>query len=235
MALKNYKPTSAGRRAMTAIIDKTLAKKAPEKNLTVPLKSTGGRNMYGRITSRHRGAGHKRQYRLIDFTRAKEGMTAKVVSLEYDPNRTSRIALLQYLDGQRTYILAPEGLKVGDQVRVAYSGSSTGTPTATKVEVMNSGTTGTSSSTSTYGSSTTGTTTGTGSMGSTGTSGSTTGSTYGSTGSTGTTGSRTDTYGTGSAGTSVTSRETSATRTRRLTWLGAVTVMRLIRVSFSPR
>jgi len=116
MALKSYKPTSAGRRAMTAIIDKTLSKKAPEKNLTVPLKSTGGRNMYGRITSRHRGAGHKRQYRLIDFIRGTEGMAAKVVSLEYDPNRTSRIALLQYLDGRKTYILAPEGIKVGDQV-----------------------------------------------------------------------------------------------------------------------
>jgi large subunit ribosomal protein L2 len=116
MALKSYKPTSAGRRAMTAIIDKTLSKKAPEKSLIVPLKSTGGRNMYGRITSRHRGAGHKRQYRLIDFTRGTEGMSAQVISLEYDPNRSSRIALLQYLDGRKTYILAPEGLKVGDQV-----------------------------------------------------------------------------------------------------------------------
>lgn len=116
MAIKAYKPTSAGRRAMTAIVDKTLAKKAPEKSLVESLKSTGGRNMYGRITSRHRGAGHKRQYRLIDFNREKAGMTAKVLSLEYDPNRTSRIALVQYLDGEKKYILAPEGLQVGDQV-----------------------------------------------------------------------------------------------------------------------
>jgi len=116
MAIKAYKPTSAGRRAMTAIVDKTLSKKAPEKSLVESLKSTGGRNMYGRITSRHRGAGHKRQYRLIDFNREKAGMTAKVLSLEYDPNRTSRIALVQYLDGEKKYILAPEGLQVGDQV-----------------------------------------------------------------------------------------------------------------------
>ncbi|HVZ81622.1 MAG TPA: 50S ribosomal protein L2 [bacterium] len=116
MAIKAYKPTSAGRRGMTAIVDKDLTKKAPEKSLMEPLKSTGGRNMYGRITSRHRGAGHKRQYRVIDFGRGKDGMTAKVVSLEYDPNRTSRIALIQFLDGEKKYILAPEGLKVGDQV-----------------------------------------------------------------------------------------------------------------------
>ena len=116
MAIKAYKPTSAGRRAMTAIVDENLSKKAPEKSLVEALKSTGGRNMYGRITSRHRGAGHKRQYRLIDFNREKAGMPAKVLSLEYDPNRTSRIALLQYLDGEKKYILAPEGLQVGDKV-----------------------------------------------------------------------------------------------------------------------
>jgi len=116
MPIKAYKPTSAGRRAMTALVGENLTKKAPEKSLVVPLKSTGGRNMYGRITSRHRGAGHKRQYRLIDFGREKTGMSAKVISVEYDPNRSSRIALLQYLDGEKKYILAPEGLKVGDQV-----------------------------------------------------------------------------------------------------------------------
>ncbi len=116
MPIKAYKPTSAGRRAMTAIVGENLTKKAPEKSLVMPLKGTGGRNMYGRITSRHRGAGHKRQYRLIDFDREKSGMTAKVVSLEYDPNRSSRIALLQYLDGEKKYILAPEGLLVGDKV-----------------------------------------------------------------------------------------------------------------------
>ncbi len=116
MPIKAYKPTSAGRRAMTAIVGENLTKKAPEKSLVLPLKGTGGRNMYGRITSRHRGAGHKRQYRLIDFDREKVGMSAKVVSLEYDPNRSSRIALLQYLDGEKKYILAPEGLSVGDRV-----------------------------------------------------------------------------------------------------------------------
>ncbi len=116
MAIKQYKPTSAGRRAMTTIVDKDLSKKAPEKSLMEPLRSTGGRNMYGRITSRHRGAGHKRQYRVIDFNREKGGMDAKVLSLEYDPNRSCRIALIQFLDGEKKYILAPEGLKVGDKV-----------------------------------------------------------------------------------------------------------------------
>jgi large subunit ribosomal protein L2 len=116
MPIKQYKPTSPGRRAMTAITGENLTKKAPEKSLTLPLKSTGGRNMYGRITSRHRGAGHKRQYRVIDFGRDKTVMTAKVMSLEYDPNRSSRIALVQYQDGVKKYILAPEGLKEGDQV-----------------------------------------------------------------------------------------------------------------------
>jgi len=116
MAIKIYKPTSAGRRAMTALTGENLTKKAPEKSLVLPLKATGGRNMHGRITSRHRGAGHKRQYRLIDFGRGKLSMTAKVVALEYDPNRSSRIALVQYLDGEKRYILAPEGLQVGDQV-----------------------------------------------------------------------------------------------------------------------
>jgi large subunit ribosomal protein L2 len=100
---------------MTTIVE-SLEKKAPEKNLTFPLKATGGRNLYGRITSRHRGAGHKRQYRSIDFDRNKMAMPAKVVSLEYDPNRTSRIALVQYLDGCKQYILAPDGLQKGDEV-----------------------------------------------------------------------------------------------------------------------
>jgi large subunit ribosomal protein L2 len=101
---------------MTFITGENLTKKSPEKSLVEPLKSTGGRNIYGRITSRHRGAGHKRQFRLIDLKRDKPGMSAKVVALEYDPNRSSRIALIQYLDGNKRYILAPEGLKVGDQV-----------------------------------------------------------------------------------------------------------------------
>jgi large subunit ribosomal protein L2 len=116
MTIKAYKPTSPGRRGMTAITKENLTQKAPEKSLVAPLKSKGGRDMHGRITSRHQGAGHKRQYRMIDFIREKVGMPAKVISLEYDPNRTSRIALLQYQDGEKKYILAPEGLQVGDQV-----------------------------------------------------------------------------------------------------------------------
>ncbi len=120
MPIKAYKPTSAGRRAMTAIVGEKLTKKAPEKSLVMPLKGTGGRNMYGRITSRHRGAGHKRQYRLIDFDREKGEMSAEVISLEYDPNRSSRIALLKYLDGEKKYILAPEGLNIGDKVLAGH-------------------------------------------------------------------------------------------------------------------
>lgn len=116
MAIKAYKPTSAGRRGMTVLKDDLLAKKKPEKALVEPLRKTGGRNNLGRMTSRHRGAGHKRQYRVIDFGRAKEGMTAKVLSIEYDPNRTARIALVRYLDGQKAYIVAPEGLKPGDEI-----------------------------------------------------------------------------------------------------------------------
>ena len=105
---------------MTAIVGEKLTKKAPEKSLVMPLKGTGGRNMYGRITSRHRGAGHKRQYRLIDFDREKGEMSAEVISLEYDPNRSSRIALLKYLDGEKKYILAPEGLNIGDKVLAGH-------------------------------------------------------------------------------------------------------------------
>jgi len=116
MSIKAYKPTSAGRRAMTAIEGENLSNEGPEKSLTLPLKSTGGRNLYGRITSRHRGAGHKRQYRLVDFERGKKGMPAKVLSLQYDPNRTCRIALIQYLDGEKKYILAPEGIQLGAQI-----------------------------------------------------------------------------------------------------------------------
>jgi large subunit ribosomal protein L2 len=94
-----------------------LTKKEPEKSLTEPIKKSGGRNVYGRITTRHRGGGHKRLYRRVDFKRRKEGIPAKVVALEYDPNRSARIALLQYEDGEKAYILAPLGLKVGDTVQ----------------------------------------------------------------------------------------------------------------------
>ncbi len=116
MPIKQYKPTSAGRRAMSTVTGENLSKKGPRKSLTERKFSTGGRGMYGRITSRHRGGGHKKQYRVIDFKRTKHGMVAKVVSIEYDPNRTCRIALLQYLDGERRYILAPQGLEVGGEV-----------------------------------------------------------------------------------------------------------------------
>jgi large subunit ribosomal protein L2 len=122
MAIKRYKPTSAGRRNMTFSTKEEVTRKKPEKSLLVPLKKTGGRNALGRITSRHRGGGHKRMYRIIDFRRDKDGIPAKVASIEYDPNRSSHIALLNYVDGEKRYIIAPSGLKVGDQV-VSGSGS----------------------------------------------------------------------------------------------------------------
>ncbi|MBZ4688556.1 MAG: large subunit ribosomal protein [Clostridia bacterium] len=116
MAIKKFKPTSPGRRHMTVSAFEEITAKEPEKSLTVPLKSSGGRNAQGRITVRHRGGGHKRLYRLIDFKRDKDGIPAKVATIEYDPNRTANIALLNYVDGEKRYILAPNGLKVGDQV-----------------------------------------------------------------------------------------------------------------------
>ncbi|MCK9524413.1 MAG: 50S ribosomal protein L2 [Limnochordia bacterium] len=116
MAIKKYKPTTPGRRNMTGYTFEEITKKEPEKSLVVSLKSTGGRNAEGRITARHRGGGHKRKYRIIDFKRNKDGIPANVASIEYDPNRSARIALLHYLDGEKRYILAPAGLKVGDQV-----------------------------------------------------------------------------------------------------------------------
>jgi large subunit ribosomal protein L2 len=122
MAIKRYKPTSAGRRNMTYSTKEEVTSKKPEKSLLVPLKKTGGRNSFGRITSRHRGGGHKRMYRIIDFKRDKDGIPAKVASIEYDPNRSSNIALLNYVDGEKRYIIASSGLKVGDQV-VSGSGS----------------------------------------------------------------------------------------------------------------
>jgi large subunit ribosomal protein L2 len=115
--VRKLKPTSPGVRQMTIADFSELTKKEPEKSLTEPLKKKGGRNMYGRITTRHRGGGHKRLYRRIDFKRNKDGVPATVIALEYDPNRSARIALLQYADGEKRYILAPLGLKVGDQVQ----------------------------------------------------------------------------------------------------------------------
>ena len=116
MALKKYKPTSPGRRFMTTSSFEEVTKTRPEKSLTEPLKKTGGRNNKGRITTRHQGGGHKRRYRVIDFKRTKDGVPAKVAAIEYDPNRSARIALLHYADGAKSYILAPAGLRVGQQV-----------------------------------------------------------------------------------------------------------------------
>ena len=117
MAIKKYKPTTPGRRGMTTIdysADITVSK--PERSLLVPIKSKGGRNNNGRITTRHQGGGHKRAYRLIDFKRNKDEVVAKVATIEYDPNRSAFIALLNYVDGEKRYIIAPDGLKVGMQV-----------------------------------------------------------------------------------------------------------------------
>ncbi|TDT50431.1 50S ribosomal protein L2 [Fonticella tunisiensis] len=116
MAIKQYRPTSPGRRGMTVLDYSELTKKEPEKSLVVTLKKHSGRNSYGRITVRHRGGGAKIKYRIIDFKRDKDGVPAKVVAIEYDPNRTAFIALLQYSDGEKRYILAPNDLKVGDTV-----------------------------------------------------------------------------------------------------------------------
>lgn len=116
MGIKQYKPTSPGRRGMTVLDYSELTNKEPEKSLVVTLKKWSGRNSYGRITVRHRGGGAKIKYRLIDFKRDKDAVPAKVVALEYDPNRTAFIALLQYVDGEKRYILAPNDLKVGDTV-----------------------------------------------------------------------------------------------------------------------
>lgn len=116
MAVKAFKPTSPGRRFQTVSDFSEITKSTPEKTLLVPLKKTGGRNCYGRITARHIGGGHKRRYRLIDFKRDKRDIPAKVASIEYDPNRSARIALLNYVDGEKRYIIAPLNLNVGDEV-----------------------------------------------------------------------------------------------------------------------
>ncbi|NLE08974.1 MAG: 50S ribosomal protein L2, partial [Dehalococcoidales bacterium] len=117
MAIKVYKPTSAGRRGMTGASFEEITRSKPEKSLVLPLKKQAGRNNQGRMTVRHRGGGAKRQLRIIDFKRDKVGVPGKVASIEYDPNRTSRIALVFYADGDKRYILAPIGLKVGDMVK----------------------------------------------------------------------------------------------------------------------
>jgi large subunit ribosomal protein L2 len=117
MAIRKLKPKTPGTRWMSVAAFDEITKTTPEKQLIEPLKKSGGRNNTGRITSRHRGGGHKRFYRIIDFKRNKAGMDARVVAIEYDPNRTARIALLQYLDGEKRYIIAADGVKVGDILR----------------------------------------------------------------------------------------------------------------------
>ena len=113
MATKKFKPTSPGRRFQTVSDFETVTKSKPEKSLLAKGKRSSGRNASGRITSRHRGGGHKRRYRIVDFRRTKDGVPAKVAAIEYDPNRNARIALLHYVDGEKRYILAPVGIKVG--------------------------------------------------------------------------------------------------------------------------
>lgn len=116
MGIKTYRPRTQGLRQKTGFDFKEITKTTPEKSLTAPLRKKAARNNHGQITIRHQGGGHKRRYRLIDFRRAKLEVPAKVASIEYDPNRTARIALLHYLDGEKTYIVAPIGLSVGDTV-----------------------------------------------------------------------------------------------------------------------
>jgi large subunit ribosomal protein L2 len=116
MGIRNYKPTSPGRRGSSGADFVEVTKSTPEKSLLGPTPKSGGRNVHGRITSRHRGGGHKQRYRIVDFRRNKDGVPAKVAAIEYDPNRTARIALLHYLDGDKRYILAPNRLRVGDMV-----------------------------------------------------------------------------------------------------------------------
>ena len=113
MALRTFKPTSPGRRFMTVSKFEEVTRSKPEKSLTSSVKKKGGRNNKGRLTTRHQGGGHKRRYRKIDFKRTKDGVPAKVAAIEYDPNRSARIALLHYADGAKAYILAPAGLRVG--------------------------------------------------------------------------------------------------------------------------
>ena len=116
MAIKHYKPTTPGHRGMTVLDYSELSKVAPEKSLLAPIKNHAGRNSYGRITVRHRGGGNRNKYRIIDFKRQKFGVQAEVKTIEYDPNRSAFIALVEYTDGQKSYIIAPQGLKVGDKV-----------------------------------------------------------------------------------------------------------------------
>lgn len=116
MPVKSFKPTSAGRRSMTVSTFEEITTNQPEKSLLAPLSKKAGRNNQGKITTRHQGGGHKRKYRIIDFKRTKDGIPGNVATIEYDPNRSANIALIHYVDGEKRYILAPKGLKVGDVV-----------------------------------------------------------------------------------------------------------------------
>src|SRR6266480_8032645 len=116
MGIRTVKPTSPARRYLTYVTPEDINRKAPEKSLLEPKRRTSGRNTYGRITVRHRGGGAKRMLRTVDFRREKVGVPARVVAIEYDPNRSARLALLHYRDGEKRYIIAPHGLKVGDAV-----------------------------------------------------------------------------------------------------------------------
>lgn len=116
MAIKKYKPTTNGRRGMTTLQNEEITTSKPEKSLLAPLKKKGGRNNSGKITVRHRGGGHKRQYRIIDFRRNKDGVLGRVATIEYDPNRSANIALINYEDGEKRYIIAPKNIKVGMKI-----------------------------------------------------------------------------------------------------------------------
>lgn len=116
MPIKKYKPTTNGRRGMSGSDFAEITTDQPEKSLLEPLHKKGGRNNQGRISVRHQGGGHKRQYRVIDFKREKDGVPGRVATIEYDPNRSANIALINYLDGEKRYILAPKGLKVGQEI-----------------------------------------------------------------------------------------------------------------------
>ena len=134
MPIKAYKPTSNGRRNMTALTKEEITTSTPEKSLLVPYKKKGGRNNMGQITTRHHGGGHKRKYRVIDFKRNKDGVPGKVATIEYDPNRSANIALINYADGEKRYILAPKGLEVGT---VIVSGETTDVKVGNCMEMGN--------------------------------------------------------------------------------------------------
>lgn len=134
MPIKAYKPTSNGRRNMTALTKEEITTSTPEKSLLAPYKKKGGRNNMGQITTRHHGGGHKRKYRVIDFKRNKDGVPGKVATIEYDPNRSANIALINYADGEKRYILAPKGLEVGT---VVVSGETTDVKVGNCMEMGN--------------------------------------------------------------------------------------------------